>query len=418
MSSTDNPVEPRLGAQRSRYGQMVAAFRHADFRVLWLSTVPSEMGQGMQQVLFGWLVLQMTGSIGLVGVIYALRSAPNLIVGFPAGSISDRLDRRVVMQVATWGLMVVALVVALLLYTDRLELWHLMLSAFLLGAFQTFYQTARQVYVYDIVGASGAINGIGLIYLAQRSGGFIGALLAGVVIQFSGSATAFLAMGIGYILAVIAMYGLRLRGEAAPQSPEPIWQNILGYLGALKTNRVMQSLMVATVAAEILGYSHEVMLPVLAREVLDVGAVGLGVLVAFRSIGGVLGVFGLVGFGEVRRRGMLLLAVLVMFGAGVVMLSQSPNLWVALLFVTFISMMSTATDILFQTLLQLSVPNDLRGRAMGAYRVGVGTGPVGQLEIGYLAAATTARLALLANGVTLAALPVALWLFLPRLRSL
>ena len=418
MATSDSPGGQLTGARGSRYSQLVASLRYPDFRVLWLSAVPNELQQGIQQVLFGWLVLDMTGSIGWVGVIYSVRLVPNLIVGFPAGSISDRMDRRVLMQVATWGMILVSVAAALMLWTGRLELWHLMLSAFVLGGFQTFYLAGRQAYVYDIVGSGGAINGIGLIFLAQRVGGIIGALLGGMVIQIWGPGASFAAIGVASALTVITLYGLRLRGKAAPQSPEPIWQNVLGYLRALKTDRVMQSLMVSTVAAQAFGFSHQVMLPVIALEVLDVGATGLGVLFAFRSVGGAVGVIALGWLGEVRRRGMLLLAVLVTFGAGVVLLSQSPNLWLAILSVAFVNAMAAVTDILHQTLLQLSVPNELRGRAMGSYIAGVGTGPVGALEIGYLATATSAPLALLANGIALPVVAILLWVTLPVLRRL
>ena len=83
---------------RSRIGQLLAAFRYSDFRVLWISTVSNQLGQGMQQVLLGWLVFEITGSGAMVGAVFAARSAPNLVVGFLAGSVTDRLDRRLLIR--------------------------------------------------------------------------------------------------------------------------------------------------------------------------------------------------------------------------------------------------------------------------------------------------------------------------------
>ena len=410
MSTTDNPGDPKLRTGQSRYGQIVAVLRYPDFRVLWIATVPNQLGQGMQQVLLGWLVFEMTNSSGMVGVVFAARSVPNLIVGFAAGAITDRLDRRTVMRIATWGMLLVTLALALLLYDDRLTVWHLMLATFLMGT--------RQAYVYDIVGSGGVVNGIALVFLAQLVGGIFGALLAGGSIDWWGPGTSFLVMSVSYGLGAFGLYGLRRRGESAPQTREPMSQNLLNYFRELRTNRVMLSLMISTTAAEVLGFSHQVMLPVLAKDVLHIGPTGLGVLTAFRFLGGALGAAVLTAIGEVRHRGLLLLAVLALFGVGQMLLSQSSSFWMALLFVIFINVMATATDILHQILLQFSVPNQQRGRAMGSWIAGIGTAPVGQLEIGYLATVTSARLALLTNGIGLAVLSIVLGVLLPRLRRL
>jgi predicted MFS family arabinose efflux permease len=197
-----------------------------------------------------------------------------------------------------------------------------------------------------------------------------------------------------------------------------VWQNVLTYVQVLQTNGDMRVLMLSTAAAEMLGFSHQVMLPILARDVLHVGAAGLGVLTAFRFLGGVLGVGLLTALGEVPHRGRLLLVVLSLFGAGQVLLSQAPYFWLAVACVTFINVMASATDILHHTLLQLSVANEQRGRAMGSWIVATGTGPIGHLQIGYLASLTSASFALLIHGIALTLLPVGIALLLPRLRRL
>ena len=418
MSSANNPGERDLGTEGSRYTRLMANLRYPDFRVLWVSTVSNQLGQGIQHVVLGWLVFDLTDSGGMVGVIYALRSAPNLIVGFAAGSITDWLDRRTLMRGVAWGQMLVASVLALLAFSGRLELWHLMLLTFMLGTLHAFWTTARQVYVYDIVGPVGLMNGLALTSLAQRVGGIAGALLAGVLIGLWGSGAPFLAMAVSYAVGAMILYQLRHRGESAPQVREPILQNAVNYFRALRTNKTMLSLMVSTAAAEALGFSHQVVLPILAKDVLHVGAIGLGVLTAFRFVGGALGVVFLTVLGEVRRRGVLLLTMLVLFAVGQMLLSQSPNFWMALLLVALVNLIGQSIDILHHVLLQLSVANEQRGRAMGSWIVGIGTAPLGQLEIGYLAGATGARTALLANGIALAAVSLVLGLVLPRIRRL
>ena len=437
MSLTDDSTPAPPEARPNNQAHLLAALRFPDIRVLWLSTVSNQFGMGIQQVVLGWLVFELTGSGGMVGAIFAVRSAPNLVVGLAAGSITDLVDRRTLMKASIWGMTAVALAVAALLFTNSLAVWHLILFTFLLGTLQAFYMTARQVYVYDVVGASGAVSGIALIALGQRVGQIFGALLAGVVIHWQGPGTAFSIMSLSYGFGALILYGLRHVGEAAPERREPMRENLLNYFRALRTNRVMLTLIISTAAAEMLGFSHQVVLPILAKEILLVGPVGLGVLTAFRFLGGALGLAGNLGvltafrfvggalgvsiltaIGNVRHRGLLLLGTLALFGFGQVLLGQSLNLWMALLFVTLVNLMAAVTDVLHQSLLQLSVPNEQRGRAMGSWIVGIGTAPVGQLEVGFLSEVTNARIALLVNGVALAVMAVTMGFLLPRLRRL
>jgi len=122
--------------------------------------------------------------------------------------------------------------------------------------------------------------------------------------------------------------------------------------------------------------------------------------------------------GQVKRPGVLLLVVLGLFGLAQVMLGQSLTFWMALVFVALVNMMASITDLLHQTLLQRSVSNEQRGRAMGSWVVGTGTAPAGQLQIGYLAELSNTRIALLINGVGLATLALVMAVLMPRLRRL
>ena len=418
MATTPSPSDPQAGPRRSRYSHLSVALRYRDFRVLWAATASSQIGQGMQQVVLGWLVFNLTGSAAMVGVIFAVRTVPFLVVGFAAGSITDRVDRRTVLRWASVGMIIASSVMALLLYTDRLAVWHLMLGSLALGSMHAFILTSRHTYVYDTVGGAGVSNGIAMISIAQRLGGIVGALLAGVVLKWWGPGTAFLVMSVSYVIAFLVLFGLRHRGQAAPQTREPMWENLVNYFRALKTNRTLLSLMLSVTATETLGFSHLVMMPILAEEVLHVGPAGLGVLTALRFLGGTLGVSALAVIGEVRRPGVMLLSTIALFGVGLALLSQSPNFGLALLFIVFANMMGAAAEVQQSVLLQVSVSNELRGRAVGSWLVGIGTAPVGHLEVGYLATVVSARLTLLTNGVALAVVALLLAAALPRLRRL
>jgi MFS family permease len=392
-----------------------STFHDADMRVLWLATVAYHLALGMQQVVLGWVVLALTQSEAMVGAVYAVRSAPNLLVGLAVGTLTDRYDRRTLMRLAAFGMAGVSVVVAWLAYTERLTVWYLLLGTGALGMGQALEMTARQTYVVDTLGVRRAVQGIALISLAQRFGGVLGALVAGLILTWWGAAMTFMVMASFFGAGAGVMYALRRQGVAAPTVREPMRQNLKTYLHALRTNQDVRTLMFSTAAAELFGFSHQVMLPILAKEVLQIGAGGLGVLTAFRFLGGVLGVSALTGLDINQRRGRMLLGALALFGAGQVLLAYAPAFWFAAACVTFINIMAAATDVLHQTLLQFSVANEQRGRAMGSWIIGTGIGPIGHVEVGTLASLTSTHLALLVNGLALIILSVGMTLCLPRL---
>ncbi len=387
-------------------------------RPLWLATATSQISVGMQQVILGWVILELTNSSGMVGLVFALRSAPNLVVGFAAGTLTDRLDRRTVMRLSVWIMSAISIAMAAAAWSGYLSVWHVLTYATGIGILRSFEATARQAYVYDLVGAQDALKGIAFNATAQRLGGVLGALAAGGVLEWWGTSTAFLTTGLCYGLGGLMLNALRHRGQSAPTVSEPLWSTITAYGQALRTNPIWLSLILSTAASEILGFSHQVLLPILAKDIIQVGAAGLGLLTAFRFLGGFLAAMGLATWRQSSHQGVLLLVVLALFGIGVAALSQATQFWFAIACVTGINIMASATDILHQVLLQIHVPNTQRGRAMGSWIVGTGAAPLGHLEIGYLAAITSVSSALLINGIALIALPLVFWWAVPRLRRL
>jgi MFS family permease len=303
------PDQPSTDSRQSvgvRTHRLAFAFHTPGFPVLWGAILSSQIGAGMQQVLLGWLVLSMTDSSSMVGVLFAVRSAPNVLVGFAAGAITDRLDRRMLMRLTACGMALVSWLIAWLWYMGHLHIWQLLLCAGLFGLLQAFEATARQAYTCDVVGVSGAVQGLALLSLVQCLGRVLGSILAGTTLQWGGTGIAFVVMGMSYGGGVAALWSLRHRGTAAPHVQESMWQNVVAYGQELRSNRIMQSLMLSTAGAELLGFSHQVMLPILAKDVLHSGATGLGMLTAARFLGGVLGSGLLTARQPTRHRGALM----------------------------------------------------------------------------------------------------------------
>src|SRR5205823_4055741 len=172
--------------------------------------------------------------------------------------------------------------------------------------------------------------------------------------------------------------------------------------------------------AEVLGFAHQALLPSLARDVLHTGPEGLGALNAARAVGGILGLAAASVLGAAAG-GALFLAVLVTFGVSLMVLGAAPylmGLGGVLAVLILVNAAGALADLLAQSLLQLSVPNELRGRVGGAWVVAVGLAPLGQLQIGALASLFSVSVALGASGLALAALAGAAAFVFPRVRRL
>lgn len=415
--STGEPPE-KTGATISRYSLLTGAFRYPDFRFLWSSLVFNSLAMWMEMVAMAWLVLELTDSALMVGLVSAARLAPFFFVGIPIGAVADRVQRHIFLRFINGSTAFLGVMTAALVLSDLVQVWHLMALSFLSGGFRAANLTTRSSYVYDLVGPQAALNGLALTSLSQRLGGVLGGLGAGLLIDQKGVGAAFVAMAVGYIVATAILFLVREVGKAAPRRRESVLENLRGAVHAIRSNRTLALLMLLTASTEIMGFSHQTLLPVFARDVLGIGASGFGVLMAVRAAGGILGTFFIATLGDSSRKGVLLLAAISLFGMGLVGFSYSEIVILALFLLAFTNFAAGMTGVLQQALMQRSVPNEERGRAMGAMTLSIGMAPIGHVELGALGSALGAPLALLINGAALTAIGVASVVKAPRLRRL
>jgi hypothetical protein len=288
---------------------------------------------------------------------------------------------------------------------------------FATGCARALHQTARQGYAHDTAGGGGVVHALALVALTSRLGGLLGSLMAGVLIARLGSATAFLMVAASYLVSAVAMLPARSSGRPSEVAESSVRDDVFGFLGTIRHDRVLLHLMSLTAIAEVLGFSHQALLPSLARDVLQVGPEGLGVMTAARQVGGLAGIAFTSGLGGARY-GPLFLSVIVGFGASLVALGFAPSFTVVLLILVCANALGAVTDVLAQTLIQLAVPSGLRGRAGGAWVVSIGMAPLGQFQVGALASLFGVGAALGVNGIALMAVGAAAALLVPRLRRL
>ena len=441
-----SPRLPHSGSNPARFlrnrFRTPPALRNRDLRVLMSASFFDAIGHMGEQVALSWLILDLTDNPFMVGVSLALRMAPLFFLGIPAGTIADMVDRRLLIRSLNMVMALLMVGIGALLYLEMLQVWHLLAFAVVGGCLSAIHQAARQSFAFDVVGRENLLTGLAYVGLGMRLGGLAGSIAAGYLIGGPGAHMAYWMLASGYIVSTLLLSLIHSPGQAASRSRQPIMENLREFGGELRRNTPLLTLVIIVAATETLGFSSGATLPSLARDVLNVGAEGLGWLNGFRSGGAVVAILLLSLFGEVGRRGALLLLNLLVFGAALVLLGQSPVVAtflpgggtsgesaslilgqspafvIALLATGIVGGAMAMSDIFSQSMMQNIVPNEQRGRAMGAWIVGIGTAPIGNLQVGAILKAAGVGIALSANGIALALVGAAIFAFYGRMRRM
>ena len=389
-----------------------------DFRRHCVGVAFHSAGSGGEQVLFGLLIFQLTGSSVWVGFSLALYYGPMMVVGVFGGAIADWADRRTLLRRVEIALVILFSLYGALIGQGGIEPWHLLLMVLGAGCVRALHQPARASYAFDLVGAERIVPGLGLLNVGQRLGQLIGALLVGSAMQRLGPDAAYYLLALAHLAGFRVFSRLQFAGASAVTNPVSLTTNVHEYIAELRNNRNLAVLIGVTITVEIFGFSFATALPELATARLGVGAEGLGVMQATRAAGGLIaGVF-LAGASGLNRRGLYLVAAIYGFGAGLCLLALAPTFLLAVIAIMLVAAAATSVDIFTQSMMQLAVPNALRGRAMGAWVFAAGTGPVGHLQMGALASSLGAGMALGVNGAALIIVGLLITVVLPGLRRL
>ncbi|MFL2639770.1 MAG: MFS transporter [Dehalococcoidia bacterium] len=393
----------------------------SDFRILSYASLVHSFGNGMEHVVLGWLVFELTDSPFMVGLASALRMAPLFVLGIFSGLVADSNDRRSYMKVSTFAGGVTMIVLGILLITGVANVWVVIGLITVCGVTFAFLLTLRQAYTYDIVGPENALTGLSILQISTLIGGVFGALISGVLIAEFGAGLQFVVIGLFYFGSVAFLLYVKDPGKSAPiavSSDYNFSRNIRRYLDLLRAYPVLFALMVLASLTEIFGFSHMSLIPVFTKDVLGLGAMGLGVITAIRQLGGVSGLMFLAAFGRINYKGYLMFGIMIFFGLSQVTMFSATNIYFAALVIFIINACAMSVDVLFKTLMQLNVPNEYRGVAMGSWVFSIGTGPIGHVGIGAIAGQFGSARAFLFNGVILSSLGLITMVANPLLRKL
>jgi MFS family permease len=368
-----------------RFPAAVRALRHRDFRLFWSGQLVSLIGTWMQTVAQAWLVLVLTNSPFKLGLIGTLQFAPMLLLSFIAGAVADRMPKRRLIISMQAVLLVQASLLFLLVWSGHVQYWHVAVLVTILGIANTIELPARQSFTVELVGKADLGNAIALNSAVFNGARVAGPALAGIVIARYGVALAFLANSLSFLAVLAALLAVRAEGRPKSRPGSSMREDILEGLAYALRTPVIALLLSLLLVVSVFLLNYNTMVPLLAREVLGQEAQGFGLLMAALGAGALCGALVLAGLSHRRPRVRALVIPAVVLGVTTCGLAAVRHYWVAaaLLFVMGLS------GILFMaganTLVQLTVPDELRGRMMSLYAtVFAGMTPVGAFSLGTL----------------------------------
>jgi len=399
-AGSDRPEDSEQARDEPR-GRMGAfrALRHRNYRLYFIGQLTSLAGTWMQSAAQAWLVLGLTNSSLMLGVVSFAQFLPILLVGLFAGVVVDRIDRRRMLLGTQTLLMLSAFMLAGLTWSGTVRVWHVIALAAFNGTVSSFDMPGRQSLVVEMVGYEDLANAIALNSMMFNSARMLGPAAAGILIAWLGIGTCFFLNGISFLAVIWSLYLMVIPARTIAGRGTAMFKQLREGLEYVWRHRPIFQQMALAAISNGFGYQYLVLVPLFARNVLHGGAGTYGALVAIQGLGSVIGAATLAW--RVTTSGIRthLIAGLLISAVGIVAFGVSPWIGLSLAAQLIIGAGLTNFRASNNTLVQLFVSDDLRGRVMSTYQLAaVGLTPIGALAVGYLGTALGPRQAVLICG--------------------
>lgn len=362
------------------------ALRHRNFRLFFYGQGISLIGTWMHSLAQGWLVLKLTDSAFYLSLVQAMGSLPILFFSVIGGVIADRSDKKKLLLMTQALSMSLALALAVIVSLRIVQPWHVVVIAGLLGVVNTFDIPGRQSFIFEMVGREDLTNGIALNSAVFNGARIIGPAIAGLIIGYVGLEPCFYINAASYIAIIIGLLLMKFDIPVSRREPRPMLKELAEGLAYVRHAPAVSSFIFMVGVTSLLAIPYIALMPIFARDVLNVGAKGLGVMMGSAGLGALAGALTLATMGSVRRKGLVAFAAAASSSLALLAFSfsRTPIISYALLVVVGWGMITQLSTV--NAMLQNDVPDELRGRVMSLYTlVFLGFIPMGNLIVGALA---------------------------------
>lgn len=410
------------GAVRRRVGasawSATRSLRSRNYRLYFVGQGISLVGTWMQRVAMAWLVYRLTGSAFMLGLVGFAGRIPTLLLAPLAGVAADRWDRRRILFVTQSLSMLQALVLAGLVLTDVVAVWHVLLLATFLGVLDSVDIPARQsLYVRLIDDPQDLGNAIALNSSVFNLARLVGPAVAGVLIAAVGEGLAFGLNGLTYFAMLVALYLMRMRPVAAAARTRGVFSNLREGFGFAWSFPAVRAVLLLIAASSFFAVPFTILMPVFATDVLGGGPGMLGALMTAQGAGALAGALFLAARVRTDGLGPLIALAASLFGGGLVLFGLSSSPWLSFPILSVAGFGLMVQSAASNTFLQSIAGDAMRGRIMSLYTMAfVGTLPLGSLYAGWLADRVGAPATVMIGGVVALAAALLFGRRLPALR--
>jgi MFS family permease len=404
MAEADDQIAPPTDEAAISPGRVkpLGSFAFYEFRLVLISFTVGFVGFQMRQVTNLWLIYDITNSPLSLGLLGVFQFAPMLFLVFIGGSVADMMDRRILLILTQVGNLILAAVLAALTLTGNIEVWHIYATTFVTAMVNTFEGPARMAMLPRLVPRSHLMNAITLNQAARHSSMLIGPAFGGLMIGVVGPGWTYSLVALVFIPTMGALFLLK------PMPPDPEARRrgmdrrsmLEGFRFVFSSHIILAMLLLDVVA--MLFTHHRGLVPIFAEDILQVGEFGFGVMLSAPAAGFLIGSAALLIAGDVKRKGLVVIGTFVVYLVAISIFAASRTYWLSLVALAFVGGLDGVGAIMRSTILQMAVPDEIRGRTTAVLQLSNRGGPsMGQVLLGATAAAITAPNALLV-GATVA----------------
>jgi len=396
-------IDPASGASLNKDRQTAfSSLRHRDFRLLWLGQIISVTGSQMQLVAINWHIYLLTGSALALGLVGLFRAGPIIVCSLMGGVVADVIDRRRLMMATQTIMLACSAVLAVITFGGLQRVWPIyFLTAIASGAW-AFDTPARQSLMPSLVPAKDFPNAVSLSMLMFQIGMIVGPALAGFLLGKFGPGVIYALNAASFVAVIVGLALMRTSGQPSESESDKTRVSFGALVEGLqfvwRTPIIVQTMTLDFVATFFASANQ--LLPIYAKDILQVGAQGLGFLAAAPACGAVITGLIMARLGTLKKQGLVVIASVAIFGAGTIAFGFSRIFWLSLLMLAIVGAADTVSTILRHTIRQLATPNNLRGRMTSINMIFFMGGPqLGEVEAGALAALVGAPLSVVTGGV-------------------
>jgi MFS family permease len=386
--------------------RLAAALTYRDFRLLWFGALTSSIGTWMQKVAQAWLIVTLTGAASpfFLGLDSFMGEAPILLFTLIGGVIADRRDRRHMMLVSQSVQMATAVILAALVFTNTIHVWHILTLSVIAGTAQAFGGPAYQSLIPSLINKEHLPNAIALNSIQFNLARVIGPMVAGAALAAFGMVACFGLNALSFLFVIAAILALHIK-HVPPTGVERMRDQLTGGLRYVRNHPQLTTLTLVGFMSAFLGLPLLTFLPLVAKDVFGQGVELYTRMMTIAGAGAVLGALVVAWIGKHRHMGLMLLTLQALFGLAIVAFSFSRTVWVSQVLLFLGGAMLVMCFSLTTSLVQLLAPPELRGRVVSIYMVAFrGGSPLGGLLSGWLVTVLGSTPTVLAVNGTLLAL--------------